>query len=125
MEREFAEITTSTNQRNFALRDFQVQFWHLEEAIGCLSGQILPQSRILGITLSQSIVGELTMRKVHLSTPKDVMLHHLWVPHQKAQSPKCILQLSSIIKLEKLLRTVLSSDLGLFPEPQVNVSPLT
>ena len=64
LEREFAEIMSSTNRRYFASKDLKVQLRHLEDAFGRLSGQISPQSRIPGMSLVHRLVGKLTKRQV-------------------------------------------------------------
>ena len=64
LEREFAEIMSSTNRRYFASKDLQVELRHLEEAFDRLSGQISPRSRIPGISLVHRLVGKITKRQV-------------------------------------------------------------
>ena len=64
LEREFAEIMSSTNRRYFASRDLQAQVRHLEDAFGRLSGQISPRSRIPGLSLVHRLVGKVTKRQI-------------------------------------------------------------
>ena len=64
LEREFAEIMSSTNRRYFASKDLQAQLGHLEDAFVRLSGQISPRSRIPGLSLVHRMVGKLTKRQV-------------------------------------------------------------
>jgi hypothetical protein len=64
LEREFAEIMSSTNRRYFASNVLQVQLRHLEEAFVRLSGQISTQSRIPGISLMHRLLGKMTKRQV-------------------------------------------------------------
>jgi len=64
LEREFAQIMSSTNRRYFASKDLQVQLRLLEDAFGRLSGQISPRSRIPGLSLMHRLVGKLTKRQV-------------------------------------------------------------
>jgi hypothetical protein len=64
LEREFAEIMSSTNRRYFASNELQVQLRHLEESFVRLSGQISTQSRIPGISLMHRLLGKMTKRQV-------------------------------------------------------------
>jgi hypothetical protein len=64
LEREFAEIMSSTKRRYFASRDLQAQLGHLENAFIRLSGQISPRSRIPALSLVHRLVGKLTKRQV-------------------------------------------------------------
>ena len=64
LEREFAEIMSSTKRRYFASEDLQVQLRLLENAFGRLSGQISTRSRIPGVSLVHRIIGKLTKRQV-------------------------------------------------------------
>ena len=64
LEREFAEIMSSTNRRYFASKNLQEQLRLLEDAFGRLSGQISPRSRIPGVSLVHRIIGKLTKRQV-------------------------------------------------------------
>ena len=64
LEREFAEIMTSTNRRYFASKDLQVQLQDLEDAFGRLSGHISTQSRIPGMSVVHRLLGKLTKRQV-------------------------------------------------------------
>lgn len=64
LEREFAEIMSSTNRRYFASKDLQAQLQHLEDAFGRLSGQISSRSRIPGLSLVHRMIGKLTKRQV-------------------------------------------------------------
>ena len=64
LEREFAEIISSTKRRYFASTDLQVKLQQLEDAFGRLSGQISSQSRIPGVSLLHRLVGKLTKRQV-------------------------------------------------------------
>jgi hypothetical protein len=64
LEREFAEIMSSTNRRYFASNELQVQLRHLEESFVRLSGQISTQSRIPGISLVHRLLGKVTKRQV-------------------------------------------------------------
>jgi hypothetical protein len=64
LEREFAEIMSSTNRRYFASNDLQAQLRHLEEAFVRLSGQISPQSRIPGGSLMHRLLGKVAKRQV-------------------------------------------------------------
>ena len=58
LEREFAEILSSTNRRYFASKNLQEQLRLLEDAFGRLSGQISPRSRIPGVSLVHRIIGK-------------------------------------------------------------------
>ena len=64
LEREFAEIMTSTNRRYFASKDLQVQLQALEDAFGRLSGHISTQSRIPVMSVVHRLLGKLTKRQV-------------------------------------------------------------
>jgi len=64
LEREFAEIMSSTNRRYFASNELQVQLQHLEQAFVRLSGQISTQSRIPGVSLVHRLLGKLTKRQI-------------------------------------------------------------
>jgi hypothetical protein len=64
LEREFAEIMSSTNRRYFASNELQVQLRHLEEAFVRLSGQTSTQSRIPVISLVHRLLGKMTKRQV-------------------------------------------------------------
>ena len=64
LEREFAEILSSTNRRYFASKNLQEQLRLLEDAFGRLSGQISPRSRIPGVSLVHRIIGKLAKRQV-------------------------------------------------------------
>ena len=64
LEREFAEIMSSTNRRYFASKDLQMQLEYLEDAFNHLSGQISSRSRIPGVSLFHSLMAKLTKRQV-------------------------------------------------------------
>ena len=64
LEREFAEIMSSTNRRYFASKDLQVPLRHLEDALVRLSGQVSPASRIPGGSLVHRAIGKLTKRQI-------------------------------------------------------------
>ena len=64
LEREFAEIMSSTNRRYFASKDLQEQLRHLEDAFDRLSGQISTRSRIPGMSLAHRLIRKLTKRQV-------------------------------------------------------------
>ena len=64
LEREFAEIMSSTNRRYFASKELQLQLRHLEDAFSRLSGQTLTRSRIPGVSVIHRIAKKLTKRQI-------------------------------------------------------------
>jgi hypothetical protein len=64
LEREFAEIMSSTNRRYFASKDLTAQLLHLEDALGRLTGKVSNQSRVPGASLFHRLMGKLTKRQV-------------------------------------------------------------
>jgi hypothetical protein len=64
LEREFAEIMSSTNRRYFASKDLTTQITHLESALERLSGRTPSRSRVPGLSLVHRVVEKLTKRQV-------------------------------------------------------------
>jgi hypothetical protein len=64
LEREFAEIISSTNRRYFASIDLQRAVKRLEDTFSQLSGQTSTESKIIGGSLIHRLLGKLTKRQV-------------------------------------------------------------
>jgi hypothetical protein len=64
LEREFAEIISSTNRRYFASTDLQRAVKRLEDTFSQLSGKTSTESRIIGGSLVHRLLGKLTKRQV-------------------------------------------------------------
>ena len=64
LEREFAEIMSSTNRRYFASKDLQSQLRYLEDAFVGLSGQVSPRSRFPGVSLLHRLIAKVTKRQI-------------------------------------------------------------
>jgi hypothetical protein len=64
LEREFAEIISSTKRRYFASKDLQIQLLGLENSFARLSGQVSTRSRFPGVAFFHLIVSKITKRQI-------------------------------------------------------------
>jgi hypothetical protein len=64
LEREFAEIMSSTNRRYFASKELQLQLSDLELVFAKLSGRVSTQSRIPGASLIHLVFSKISKRQI-------------------------------------------------------------
>lgn len=64
LEREFAEIMSSTNRRYFSSVELKQQMKNLEDTFGQLSGHISSSSRIPGLSVVHWVISKISKRQI-------------------------------------------------------------